>query len=112
MNRQSWDDIISRNARTTFAQFLTDMSKYTDVFREKAINAFKNNDRYSCAIYYMLYTVAINYNHTGMDIYIKEYLLNNVFFPDSIVKPELTIEEGKKKEIVDDIFNRSYTEGI
>lgn len=87
------------------ASFVKELASYADEYLKKAKDAFMNNDRYTCAIFYTLYAIALNKDK--VDIFFKEYLEGTVFIPDGIVSAELTLDENQKKELVDSIFKRS-----
>lgn len=85
--------------------FQLEMAQYADQFRIKAIEAFNKNERYLCAIYYTLYAISLNKNLK--DIFIKTFLMEQVFAPSLTVTAELSLDEAQQKEVVDCIFNRS-----
>ena len=87
------------------ADFQAEMALFADQFRINAVEAFNKNDRYTCAIFYTLYAIAMN--QVLGDIYIKYFLLEKVFAPSSEVSPELSLDELQKKDVVDLIFDRS-----
>ena len=86
-------------------EFQAEMAKFADQFRAKAVEAFNKNDRYTCAIFYTLYAIALNKDLKHL--YVKEFLLEKVFSPSSVVTPELSLDETQKKEVVDLIFTRA-----
>ena len=86
-------------------EFQAEMAKFAEQFRIKAVEAFNKNDRYTCAIFYTLYAIAMNKELKHLEI--KRFLLQRVFSPSSEVTPELSLDESQKKEVVDLIFNRS-----
>ena len=86
-------------------EFQAEMARFADQFRIKAVEAFNKNDRYTCAIFYTLYAIALNKELKYLEV--KYFLLDKVFIPSSKVTPELSLSESQKKEVVDLIFNRS-----
>lgn len=86
-------------------EFQAEMARFADQFRIKAVEAFNKNDRYTCAIFYTLYAIALNKELKYLEV--KYFLLDKVFIPSSEVTPELSLSESQKKEVVDLIFNRS-----
>ena len=86
-------------------EFQAEMARFADQFRINAVEAFNKNHRYTCAIFYTLYAIALN--KELKHIHVKYFLLENVFSPSSEVTSELSLSESQKKEVVDSIFNRS-----
>ena len=86
-------------------EFQAEMARFADQFRIKAVEAFNKNNRYTCAIFYTLYAIALNKELKYLEV--KYFLLDKVFIPSSEVTPELSLSESQKKEVVDLIFNRS-----
>ena len=91
-------------------EFQSEMAQSADLFRIKAVEAFNENDRYTCAIYYTLYAIALN--KELKDIYIKHFLMERVFTPSLKVSDEISLDESQKKDVVDSIFDRSSYDGF
>ncbi len=94
-------------------EFQSEMNRFVDQFRIKAVEAFKKNDRYTCGIYYTLYAIASNKELKTInkeelkDINIKRFIMERVLAPSLIVTSEITLVESQKKDIVDSVFDRS-----
>lgn len=83
---------------------------HMNLFLKKAKEAFNENDRYTCAIFYSLFAIAVNKDK--IDIFIRDFLVKSVFVPDGKVTAKLSLDENQKKELVDSIFNRSSYDGL
>ena len=90
--------------------FQAEMARFADLFRIKAVEAFNKNDRYTCAIYYTLYAIALN--KELKNIYTKWFLMERVFAPSLKVTTELSLDESQKKDVVDSIFDRASYDGF
>ena len=89
----------------------SEMAVFVDQFRMRAIEAFNKNDRYTCAIYYTLYAIAMNKDLKD-DLYIKSFLMERIFTPSTKVTLDISLNDSQKKEVVDSIFKRSYKAGF
>lgn len=92
--------------KVELSAFMDQMAKHGYQFRDKAKSAYWDNDRYSCAVYYALYAIAINADNVD-DIGIMRYLMKNVFIPESKVTADLSLDESQKKQIAESVFDRS-----
>lgn len=99
------EDEVQKKIEAEVTSFADELASYADVYLKKAKDAFLNNDRYTCAIFYTLYAIALN--QEKIDIFFKEFLEGIVFIPEGKVSAELTLAENQKLELVDSIFNRS-----
>lgn len=91
--------------KVELAAFLDEMEKLADQFKEKAKKSYRENDRYSCAVYYTLYAIALNRKHID-DIGVVRYLRNNVFLSGAITA-NLTLDESQKKQVAESVFDQS-----
>jgi len=104
-NGEKEEDRVAKAIQDELNAFLAELKNYSGSFLDKAIDAFSNNDRYTCAIFYTLW--AISLNSKLEDIVIKEYLSRNVFAPSNCVTIDLSLDENQKKDVVDSAFDRS-----
>ena len=88
------------------AAFTDEMERLATQFRDKAKRAYWDNDRYSCAVYYTLYAIALNGGNID-DIGVMRYLKKNAFIPESKVTAGLSLNESQKKQITESVFDRS-----
>ena len=91
--------------------FMDEMAKHGYQFRDKAKEAFWSNDRYSCALYYTLYTIAKN-DGWVKDIGIKRFLMDRVFVPERKITADISLDETQKKAFVESVYDRSSPEGF
>ncbi|MBO4656562.1 MAG: hypothetical protein J5639_02195 [Bacteroidales bacterium] len=100
------EDAVEKAEKAELDAMIEGLGKNLDQFLIKAKEAFLENDRYTCAIFYTLYALALNKDI--LDIFFKDFLKDNVFIPDGNVSPDLTLDDSQKKNLVDSIFDRSY----
>ena len=100
------EDEEQKKIEAEVTSFAEELASFADVYLKKAKDAFMNNDRYTCAIFYILYAIALNKDK--LDIFIKEFLEDVVFIPEGKVSRELSLDDNQKKALVDSIFDRSY----
>ncbi|MBQ3882212.1 MAG: hypothetical protein II730_06895, partial [Bacteroidales bacterium] len=91
--------------------FMDEMAGYATQFLSNAKKAFWDNDRYSCAVYYTLLAIAKNQEEVK-DIEIKRFLMENVFFKDSKVTADLSLDESQKKKVSEAVFDRSSNRSL
>jgi len=100
------EDEVLKKTIAKLDSFRTEIAQYAESFLKMAQRAFNENDRYTCAIYYTLYAVALNKDRID-DEMIVDFLMERVFCPSSRVSTELSLDEAQKKAVVDSIFDRS-----
>ena len=101
------EDEVQMKIEAKLASFRDELAPFTDLFLEKAKEAFKKNDRYTCAIFYTLYAIALNTDKID-DEDIVDFLKDRVFIPEGKISADLHLDDAQKKDLVEKIFDRSF----
>jgi hypothetical protein len=97
--------------KVELAAFMDEMERLANQFKDKAKEAYWSNDRYTCALYYILHTIALNKKWVD-DISIERFLMDRVFTPERKVCADLSIDDAQKKAFVESVYDRSSIEGF